>query len=294
MKVLDYEVVKNWPIPEAEQAYSAKDSILYALSVGLGSRPTQPNDLRYLLEDRLAVFPTMSVVLARSGFWLRDPRTGVDWVKLVQVEYDLELLRPLPPAGKVVGRARVAAVVDKGRGRGVLIYITRELRDAASGDVLSVARWASMLRGDGGFSEESGRTDPQPDGVPAMEEGLGEPSFTICETIPESAALLYRMNGDDNPIHADPEVATRAGFERPILHGLCTYAIAARMLVQQVRDGDAAGTRRFGARFSAPVYPGDSIALHCWDRGGGQIRFDASVPARQAMVLKNGIAEFVV
>ena len=282
---IDYQKLKNWPFRPIEHAYTAKDSMLYALGLGFGADPTDRKQLGFVYEEGLKALPTMAVVLASPGFWLKDPATGVDWKKVLHGEQGLRLHEPLPAAGTVVGTTRIDEIVDKGAGKGALLYSTREIRDKASGKLLAEVASVGFLRGDGGFGGPEGAPrKPQP-----IPERAPDASVEI-NTLPQSA-LIYRLSGDFNPLHADPDVARAAGFERPILHGLCTYGVAGHALLKLVCDYDAARLQRMDVRFSAPVYPGETIRTEIWTEGDGRLAFRCVVPERKTIVLNNGYAE---
>jgi acyl dehydratase len=279
--MLDVAAVLDWRFTPVEQAYTRRDTMLYALGLGFGAEPTAPQALRYVYEHGLLAFPTMAVVLGNPGAWTRDPRTGIDWLRTLHGEQGLVIHAPLPPEGRVVGTNRVTGIIDKGPGKGALLMQERELRDAESGALLAVRSTTSFLRGDGGCGAPA-REQPKPPAIPDR----APDAVQEIATRPE-AALIYRLSGDWNPVHADPAVAARAGFERPILHGLCTYGIAGRAVVATLCGGDPARLRELHVRFSAPVYPGETIRVELWE-AGAEWRLRARVPARDAVVLNNG------
>ena len=225
----------------------------------------------------------MGVILGYPGFWLRDPRSGADWRRLVHGEQSIEILRPLPPSGTVLGMTRVRDVIDKGPDRGALVFTEREVRDKASGELLCRLSSTTFLRGDGGFG---GPTGP----VPAPHPIPDRPADESCElaTLPQ-AALIYRLSGDRNPLHADPAAAAKGGFPRPILHGLCTFGIAGHALLRAVCDYRPERLRSLQGRFTAPVFPGETIVTEIW-RDGANISFRASVKERGKVVLDHGKA----
>lgn len=279
---IDYATLKGWQFDEVRHAYTEKDAILYALSLGLGEDPTDPTQLQYVYERNLRAFPTLAVVLGYPGFWLREPGTGVDWTHAVHGEQRLRILQDFSAAATVVARHRVSHVVDKGPGRGALVVTERRLHDGATDTLLAVCSQTSFCRADGGF----GAGDASPPPLSATPDRPADRCATLTATT--QAALLYRLNGDVNPLHADPEVAHRAGYPRPILHGLCTYGMAARALLQIY--GHVRRLARFDARFSAPVYPGETLRVECWDEPGGAVRFRAIVAERAQTVLSHGFA----
>ena len=271
----DAERLRTFPIPETRQRLTKRDTILYALSVGLGQDPLDERQLDFVYETRLRAFPSIAVVLGYPGFWLRNLDTGVDWTRLVHGEQAITWHAPLPVEGEVIGRTRVTGLVDRGEGKGALLYSARDVVDAASGAPLATLDQTTLLRGDGGFG---GPSDP----VRAPDDAVE------LATRPEQA-LLYRLNGDDNPLHIDPEGARKAGFDRPILHGLCTLGVVTHALLRRVCGYDATRLRHLALRFSAPVFPGETICTELWDEGGGAWSFRARVTERDAVVVNNGL-----
>jgi acyl dehydratase len=284
---IDASALKSRAFEPVRQDYSSRDTILYALGLGLGQDPLDATQLRFTYEDGLAALPTLPVVLGSPGFWAKDPDSGIDWVRVLHGEQELELHAPLPAAAAVIGRSRVTAMVDKGAGKGALMYSERTIEDAGSGTLLATTRSVSFLRGDGGFSTRGQVSDPAPVPRPAVPEG---PPDTVFEwkTRPE-AALIYRLSGDYNPVHADPAVARAAGFERPILHGLCSFGVTGWALVRALAGGDPSRLRSMGTRFSSPVYPGETLRVEIWRRGDA-VQFRTRVVERDVVVLSHGTA----
>jgi acyl dehydratase len=278
--VIDVARLLEWPFEDVRQRYSERDAIFYALSIGVGADPMNEGELRHVHEDALDVFPTLAAVLCHPGPWMADPRSGIDRSMVVHGEQVIELHRPLPPAATVRGRTRVTGVVDKGEGRGALVYQERRLVNDATGEPLATLLQTSFCRADGGFGGPQVAMhplQPLPDGVP--DTGLEMPTQP-------NQALLYRLNADLNPLHALPEAARKAGYPRPILHGMCSFGIAAHALL---RDRPGATLRLIEARFSAPVFPGETITVEIWRRGAAR-HFRARVAARNAVVLNRGRA----
>ncbi len=285
--MLDYQKTRAWQSGDVRHGYSAKDVILYALGVGAGADPCDETQLRLIYEKNLAVLPSMATVLASPGFWMRDtPELGIDYLKLVHGEQSVELLRPLRPDATLIGRSRVTRLVDKGEGKGAVMHVEKQLIDEPTQQVVAITEQVLFLRGDGGFSNGSGGDRPvsSPSALPES------PPDQIIEltTRPDQAAL-YRLSGDLNPLHIDPAVAARAGFPKPILHGLASYGIVCRGLVQACCAGDPARLTAMRARLSAPVYPGETIQLECW-RAGDRVAFQGRVPAREVTVITHGRA----
>lgn len=281
---LDYATVKNWRFDEVRQRYDEKDTMLYALGIGLGQDPEDTGQLRYVYEKDLQAFPTLSVVLGYPGFWVRDPRAGIDWVKVVHGEQRLTVHAPLPASGTVVGKSRNTHVIDKGADKGAIIVTERTLH-GVDGTCLATLQQSTFCRGDGGF----GQGDASPPPLPVAPDR--EPDLRCELRIPPNAALLYRLNADRNPLHADPEVARQAGYPRPILHGLCSYGLAAHAIVKTCCGYDASRLASLNTRFSAPVYPGETLQCDLWRMPDGQIRFLARALERNVVVLSNGTAE---
>jgi acyl dehydratase len=279
----DYDKIKNWDFPDIRQHLTERDTILYALGVGYGFEPVDPGQLRYVYERDLVAAPTLATVLAHPGFWINDPETGVDAARVLHGEQGLVLHAPLPVAGEVVGRSRVSAIADKGSDKGSIIYQEREVSDA-SGRLLATLQQTTFCRGDGGLSA-SDEAPPSPEPTP------DEPPELTCDlpTIPQ-AALVYRLSGDYNPLHADPQAAHAGGFSRPILHGLATFGVAGHAILRALCDYEPAALRSLFARFSAPVFPGETIRTELWRRDG-VVRFRARVLERDTLVLSHGRAE---
>lgn len=282
---IDYDTLANWRFPETAQAYDWKDTALYALGIGLGADPLNEDELKFVYEPWLQALPTMAAVLAGPGFWIRDPAVGIDWANSLHGEQEIVLHRPLPATGAVTGRMRVDSLIDKGPGKGSLLTTCNDLYDAATNEHIASVYATAFNRNDGGFGGPAGSrppVHPTPDRKPDH--------LVDLPTLPQSA-LLYRLNGDDNPLHAEPAVAIGAGFRMPILHGLCTFGIAGHALLKTVcgYDPDRFGSMR--VRFSAPVYPGETIRTEIWDEGRNRFAFRCSVPERNLAVITGGLLQ---
>jgi acyl dehydratase len=280
---IDYAALKSWPFPDVEHRYTARDTMLYALGLGCGSDPTDADELQFVFEERLCALPTMAVVLGGPGFWMRNERTGVDWRKILHGEQGLTLHRPLPAAGAVIGRTRIKEIVDKGRERGALMFTERNIIDKESGAEIATLASTTVMRGDGGFGGPTGPT-PAPHALP---ERAPDAALDMA-TLPQ-AALIYRLSGDMNPLHADPKVAAAAGFPRPILHGLCSFGIAGRAVLKLAAGNDPARLTHMQVRFTTPAVPGETIRTEIW-RDGESVSFRARALAREAVILNNGLA----
>ena len=290
----DLRRLLDWPIDDVEAAYDERDAIRYALALGLGSDPLDAGELSYVYERDLAVLPSFATVLADPGFWLADPRLGLDWQRMLHGAQGMTVHRALPPAGRVRTRSRVVAVRDRGAGKGSVIVTRRELRDADSDALWCELEMTSLLRGDGA----GGRDAPSTRAHAAASTGTETPATAaapptrpppdatvVRHTLPQ-AALMYRQSGDLNPLHADPEVARAAGYPRPILHGLATYGIACHALLSAL-GAPPQRLRQFDARFTAPVYPGETVRIDVWIEAPGAT-FEAHVVERGVKVLGHG------
>ncbi len=278
-----YDKILNWPFDEVVESYTMRDSVIYALGLGFGFNPTDPDELKYVYEDGLQTFPTMAVVLGHPGPWMTNPETGIDYVKVLHGEQHLDIHKDLPVEGTIVAQNKVIDVVDKGADKGALIINERKLYEQASGDLLCTQKSVIFARGNGGFGGPV-TASAKPHALPDR-----EPDATIDIPTSAQAALLYRLNGDYNPLHADPVVAEKAGFKAPILHGLASYGVAARAVLKSIDDTGSPRLMSFGLRFSAPVYPGETIRTEVW-RDGNEVSFRALVLERDVIALTNGIA----
>ena len=280
---LERQRLLDWEFKDTEQTILARDVILYALGLGAGANPLDERELRFVYEENLQTLPTMATVLCSPGFsWYQDPRTGIDWKRMLHGEQSIEIHSPLPTSGVIVGRTQVVEVVDRGAAKGALMTVQRTLTNKASGARLATVTAVMVLRGNGGFGGPPGPIST-PHVMPDREADL---SITTA-TLPQ-AALIYRLSGDLNPLHADPKIASAAGFASPILHGLCTFGIVGRAVIEGACDSDPARLRAMRARFTSPTYPGETIRTDIWL--GETISFRATVVGRDVIVLNNGSA----
>jgi acyl dehydratase len=283
---IDYEKLINFQIPDVRQSRTTRDTMLYALSLGLGGDPTDSQELQYVFEKDLVGLPTMAVVLCAPHAWLRQSGTGVG-NKIVHGGQRLTIHTKLPVEGDLLGVSKVKSVIDKGVGKGALVVTERKVYSEHTGELVASLESTSFCRGDGGFGGPSGPVE-SPHEMPAR-----EPDIVDERAIPLQAALIYRLNGDRNPLHADPEVARKAGFPRPILHGLCTFGYAGVALLRHCCHYDASQLKSMETRFSAPIMPGETLRTEIW-RDGNLVSFRAlAMRERDAVVLDNGRAELV-
>ena len=276
---IDLEKAKGAELPASEGSWSQDDVILYHLGVGAGANPTEPGELEYTYEKQLKVLPSFGVipVFGALGGMAQVPGIQLNFMLVLHGEQDIELHKPLPPTAQIKSKGRVAGIYDKGKA--ALIVLEVESREAESGDPLFTNRFSIFARGEGGFGGESGpkagnqAPDRKPDAV------------VESPTLPQQA-LLYRLNGDKNPLHADPEFAKLGGFDTPILHGLCSFGIVCKAAVDHALAGDVAKVARYQARFAGVVFPGETIVTSLW-KEDDRILIAAKSKERDAPVISN-------
>ena len=287
--MIDPDKLLRWKFEEKIQEYSQRDTMLYALSLGFGTDPLDGWQLEHVLEDRLRAFPTMALVLAHPGPWTAQPETGVNRKGVVHGEQILTIHRRLPAAARVKSTNRVTAVIDKGSTKGAVIQTEREIYEVQTGHLLATLSGTTFCRRAGGFDSTGQNTFGNP-----REEAPGspkrEPDVVAHVSTSRQAALLYRLNGDYNPIHSDPEAARESGFERPIIHGLLTFGLAARLLEQTFSPLELGSIR---ARFAATMFPGETLTLRIWRDTDNLVWFSGICKERDVEVLSKGQAVMV-
>lgn len=281
---LNAEKLLALQIPEVEHTFGPKDCILYALGLGLGHEPLNRDELAFVYEKNLKVLPTFAVMLGYAAYWLRLPEIGVTWEKVVHGEHGMTLHAPIAPQGTVLGRTRILDVVDKGEGKGALVYSQRDIFDKASGRLLVTLKQTTFCRGDGGFGGAK-RDTPAPHALP-----LRAPDGVVDFATRPEMALIYRLSGDINALHVDPDFAKAAGFPRPVLHGLATFGVAGHALLKALCGYDPTRLTAMAGRFSAPVFPGETIRTEFW-RDGNVVSFRARVMERDVVAIDHGRAE---
>ncbi len=282
--MIDPNKIVGKMIARRESAYRTEDSILYALGLGFGADPTDMNQLRFVYERNIQTLPTMNLVLGYPGFWLKDPKYQADWQQVLHAEEKLIIHNPLPPAGMVVGETYVDEIVDRGPGKGAFIYQRKEVRSESDGTLFAEVISNILARGDGGFGGPPS-TRPKPPALPDRDPD------SVCDlpTMPQQA-LLYRLCGDMNPLHADPVVARDAGFERPILHGRSTMGVALHAVLRTYCDYDPTRIKSISLRFSAPFLPGETLRTELW-LASPKVYFRSIALERGVVVLNNGQVE---
>jgi len=266
--------------PVAPGSYSQDDVILYHLGIGAGAgeTATQADELEYTYEKNLKVLPSFGVVpvFGAMGGVMSVPGLEFNPVMLLHGEQAIEIHRPLPPAAELESQPRIAGVYDKGKAALVVIEVATKEK---GGEPLFTNRFSLFLRGEGGFGGESGPAA----GNAAPER---EPDFVVETPTLKQQALLYRLSGDKNPLHADPEFAKMGGFDTPILHGLCSFGIVCKAAVDAALGGDVAKVAGYEARFRGVFFPGETMVTSVW-KEDGKLLIASKSKERDAPVLAN-------
>ena len=278
----DPDRLRNWNFGEQQQAYGSRDAILYALGVGLPFSAGESSDLDFLVEDRLRVLPSFAVTLATPGMWPKIPELEIDWVKILHMAHAARFERPLPADAEVRSSARIYEIYDRGADKGAVCILQRQVEDAKDGTVYCTIDQTVAMRGNGGFGGE-----PMPK-IQRTEMPARAPDHVERVQTSPRAALIYRLSGDRNPLHADYDVARKAGYNRPILHGLASYGTVCAIVLRAFCDGDPARMKSLDLRFTGVVMPGDALDFSCW-KDGDRILFEAKVGDRT--VLDQGVAQ---
>ena len=287
---IDFEAAIQTRGKDAVAVYSRKDAILYALGLGFGRDPLDARELRFVYEKDLLAVPTFATGLAFAANAL-TARIGMNLALLVHGEQSIIFHHTLPAAADTLVDTQVVDIFDKGPGKGAVVIIETNVRIKGTNEALVTLTASLFARGDGGFLKP-GQTSK---GVQAKAHALPDraPDYVDELATRPDQALLYRLSGDFNPLHADPEFAAKAGFQRPILHGLCTYGICCRAILKHVLDYDPTAIELFNARFSNPVVPGETIVTEIW-REGADISFRARVKERDVVAVNNGLCRIRV
>lgn len=296
---MNVQAVLARPFAPVEQRYTWRDAALYALSLGIAQDPLDADELPYVYEryesghwgrpgpaSPFRAVPSLCVTLGWLPFWQDKPGLGIGWQRIVHGEMSFALHRPLAPEGHVRATHRIAAVVDKGPGRGALMHVQKHLHDVTTGAPLATLHSVEFLRDDGGCGSWGEARAP----LPALPEGFSPTAVMDCPTT-RQAALVYRLaSGDYMPIHADPEVALRAGFERPISHGLHNFGLACRALLKHCARGRPERLREMAVRFVQPGLPGDTVRVEMAPstREPGLVHFRARALERDVPLLDRG------
>ena len=259
--------------------YSDREAMLYALGVGFMRDPMNEAELKFVYENDLQTVPTFATVIGWGQATLA--RSGINYLMVVHGEQRLTMHKPLPVEAEIIADDRVVGAIDKGEGKGALVLMEKVIRDKKSGDKLCTLGSTIFARGDGGFGGPK-EGAPAPHSLPSRAPDI----VHACDTR-QDQAFLYALSGDRNPLHRDPKIAKMAGYERPILHGLCSYGTACRAVISTVCKYDAKKIVGFDARFSSPVYPGETIVTEMWV-DGSVVSFRCKLKERDVVVLNNG------
>jgi acyl dehydratase len=281
---IDPDKARGARLPDSESAYTQEQVILYHLGLGAGENATDPKELEYTYEKNLKVLPSFAVIPAfgSMGGIGNIPGLQFNLALLLHGEQETILHEPLPTAAKLVTGAHIPEIYDKGKA--ALVILESEAKDAESGKPLFTNRFSLFIRGEGGFGGDSGpkagnqAPDRAPDGV--IER----------KTLPQQA-LIYRLSGDKNPLHADPEFAKMGGFDKPIIHGLCSYGITCKAIVDEVLGGDVSRVSRYQARFAGVAFPGETYRVKYWKDGDQRILVEAESVERDAKIITNAVIE---
>jgi acyl dehydratase len=279
--MLNVEQARSFRVPQAQDVCDPRATILYALGVGAGLGAIDEQHL--LFERDLAVLPTMALVLGTPGFWPMAPELGWDWSRILHGEQTLKLFRPLGLGQVVDGRIEIVDIADKGAGKPALVRARRTLRTPTDRLIAEMEEvW--VLRGAGGFGGARDLAGPPAAIMP------DRPADALLDlpTAPNQA-MLYRLTGDRNPLHIDQGTAQTAGFDRPILHGLATMGLVGRAISHLCCGDDPTRLTEMRVRFTAPVWPGETVRTEIWRDGDGLL-FRACVPDRDSVVIDGGYA----
>lgn len=287
------EALLHRRLPSVRQRYESRDTILYALGVGAaqGSDAWDKRHLRFVYEDQLQALPTLCAMLGDPGFWMREPDTGLKWQSLVHTEQSIQWFKPLPSAAEIVRHNRLVRVEDRGDGKGATFVVEREICSTETGECWVRSQTTVLARGNGGFSPLGGPllrigSAPMAAAPPLPQQ---KPDRTVLRPTDTRQPLLYRLSSDLNPLHADPAIAHQVGFERPIMHGMCTFGILSMMIVCEFCEFCCARLLEMRARFTAPLYPGETLNCEFW-QAGDLVLFRVTAIERNAVVLDRGLA----
>ena len=272
--------------PPFEGGWTPRDSILYALGLGLGHDPLDGNALPFVYEERgPRALPSLVTVVGDPNRWLYEPAAGLGDAPNVHGAQTVTFHAPVPAAGRIRSQSRIAGLYDRGPGSHAILLVEEAMVDAATGAPLATLLQTDVLMGAGGFGGEP----PPALERPAMPDRA--PDAWVRHPVSPRAALLYRLSGDHVTFHVDPAAARAAGFERPILHGLCTWGMACHAVVATFCGHEPARLRRLHGRFTAPGYPGEALLTELWDEGGGIVLFRTRTQGRDAVLIDNGRAD---
>lgn len=279
---IDYPAILELRETGKLYSYAERETMLYALGVGLGRDPMNTAELPFVYERDLRAVPTLATVVA-WGAGVPTDKLGVNYKLVLHGEEKTILHRPMPVAATLIADSGVVEVYDKGKGKGAIIVRETVLRDEADGEPVATLLRTIVARGDGGTGGSNAPT-PRPHAIPDR-----EPDKIVEYQTAGNQAAIYRLSGDLNPLHIDPERGKAAGFPGPILHGLCTYGFTCRAVLEAFCGFDPDPIASHEARFSAPVFPGDALRVRMWQEDEKTVSFEADVPMRNVTVIRNGL-----
>ena len=276
---IDYEKIMSLETKNQEFSYSDRETMLYGLGIGFGKDPLNDEELKFVYERDIKTVPSMATVVSWGAGNMRE--SGINYLLVLHGEQRLKMYEPLPHSADILVDSSVKGVFDKGKEKGALIVTETDIKLKENENLLCTLSSTTFARGDGGFGGPSDGA-PEPHLIPER-----KPDDQFSADTEPNQALIYRLSGDRNPLHSDPEIAKAAGFDVPILHGLCTYGTACRTIISNVCDYDSTLIEEFNVRFSSPVYPGEKISTEIW-KDDNVISFRCWVRDRNVMVLNNG------
>lgn len=287
--MITYNTLRNWSFGAITHQYGEIDVMRYALGCGMGADPMEDRELQFVYEKTLKVLPSMAAVIGSPGSWWRIPETKVSWQHVLHAQQDVSFHQTLPVSATMQAHNQVTHLHDRGVGKGALAGLKREIYDEGGRHIATASR-IEVLRADGGFSVNDGIHDEAPERLSDIPKNLTNLTEIDLPILPQGA-LLYRLNGDPNPLHADPVVAKQAGFERPIFHGLGSFGYAAHAILKSSCHFEPAALKRLALRFTSPVYPGETLRFSIWRRHPLLVNFQAHSKERGILVLDCGLAE---
>ncbi len=278
---LNYEKIIAYRPAEIRASYGVRDCILYALGIGIGMDPVDRGQLKFVYEKGLAAFPTLATTLGWMGR-LTDPEFGIDERLVVLADQRVVLHRPLAPEATLISRPYVKEIIDKGEGNAAIIQVTRDLT-TEDGTLVATVEGSTLARKHGGFGGKVTQS-PVPPKIPSRDPDA------VCDLpTPPNLALLFRLAGDTNPLHVDPERAKVAGFPRPILHGMASFGVAAHAILRTFADYHSEQLASIEARFARPVFPGELVRTEMW-QDGTDVAFRCRTVERGEIAIDNGLA----
>jgi acyl dehydratase len=280
---INYEEIMSLEEKNLELSYSQRDSIIYSLGIGLGKDPMDATELKYVYENGLIAFPSMA-----TNFQYKSPlllKAKLNMIMIVHGEQGVTLHQPMPASADVISDTKVVNCYDRGASKGAIIEVETNVRLKKDNSPLCTLTSKTFARGDGGFGGED-----VPASIPV--ELNDTPDIIHEVTTTEDQALIFRLSGDSNPLHSDPNFAKMAGYPKPILHGLCSYGVACRSIVETLCEKDSKKLKKFNVRFSSPVFPGETIVTEMWKKDD-EIHFQSKVKERDKVVLKNGVCKIL-